>query len=608
LRGSVMQGGNSLQSSGNIIIRITEPEGREAGVQPFISLTPAAELHGDFIFDLDESGAWKTEFTSPGQEQQPSHTEVMKLQYGQLGLQTGIPSLALQGQGTAAAVEIQVSLTIPKVRTEYDGVEISLPEATLQAVVKQEKDGERRRISAATLSITLNSTKFQKNGLAGKADISLQGVMAPQVISGNKPLQAEGRIRLVNAAITEGNSGVKLEAVEGNIPWSWPPPSREMAGEVKAGQIRWQDVDLGSFKGDVAVKDMLYTLDGTYRSSLFKGVVTKISGKAGIAGSAYLGELALQADMTPFAAINLGKFERSLDKSYFSGELGLDSFLKLEAGGLKGRMLVELRNGTFEFPEKKYLIKNIDFSMLIPALPDLRTAPAQTLHFAEAAIGNLVFTNGKLVWQLESAASLFLEEGVVQWAGGRIFTNAVRISPERKEFVIPFFCDRLSLTEILQQLGVSNAEGEGTVNGRIPVQIGRNTMRFEDGFLYSSPGQGGSVKVAAFDLLSAGIPKNTPQFAQVDFAAEALKNFQYNWVKLLLNSEGEDLVMQMQMDGKPVQSLPFAYDSQTGILQRVDGTKQGINQPIRIDVNFRLPLNRFLGYSGKFQDIMKKIK
>ena len=138
--------------------------------------------------------------------------------------------------------------------------------------------------------------------------------------------------------------------------------------------------------------------------------------------------------------------------------------------------------------------------------------------------------------------------------------------------------------------------------------IGKKAIGFEDGFLYSSPGQGGSVKVSAFDILAAGIPKNTPQFAQVDFAAEALKNFQYNWVKLILNTEGEDLIMEMQMDGKPVQSLPFKYDSQSGLLQRIENGGPGIMQPIRLDVNFRLPLNRFLGYSGKIQDIMKKIK
>jgi hypothetical protein len=266
-----------------------------------------------------------------------------------------------------------------------------------------------------------------------------------------------------------------------------------------------------------------------------------------------------------------------------------------------------MQNGRFEFPEKKYEINNFNLSLLIPALPDLRSAPAQKILFDKASIGDLTFEQGKVIWQLESTDSFFVEEGVVNWAGGRIFTNAVRISPNRKEFVIPIFCDRLILTEILNQFGVINAEGEGTVSGRIPLFVGEDTIHFEDGFLYSSPGQGGSVKVAALDVLAAGIPKNTPQFSQVDFAAEALKNFQYNWVKLLLNSEGEDLVMQMHMDGKPLQSLPFSYDSQTGLLQRLDDNSQGISQPIRLDVNFRLPLNRFIGYSGKIQEIMEKI-
>jgi hypothetical protein len=353
---------------------------------------------------------------------------------------------------------------------------------------------------------------------------------------------------------------------------------------------------------------MTYFFNGKYRSALLKGFATKLSGKAAITDSAYYGELALQSDMTPFAAINLGKFALALDKSYLSGELGLDGSLQFDAGGLKGRMQVKVQNGTFEFPEKKYDIKGIDLSMLIPALPDLRTAPAQTLHFAEASIGNLAFTKGKLAWQLESMNSVFLEEAVVQWAGGRVFANAVRLSPDHEEFVVPIFCDRLRLTELLHQFGISNAEGEGTVNGRIPLQVGKKTIGFEDGFLYSSPGQGGSVKISAFDILAAGIPKNSPQYAQVDFAAEALKNFQYNWVKLILNTEGENLLMQMQMDGKPVQSLPFKYDNQTGLLQRIENTDQGIMQPIRLDVNFRLPLNRFLGYSGKIQDMMKKIK
>ena len=408
------------------------------------------------------------------------------------------------------------------------------------------------------------------------------------------------------AKAEEQESRVNIDSLEGRIPWQWSLTDRETAGWINIKGIKWKNKDLGSFESTVRLKNMAYLLDGRFTHSLLNGLVTNITGQAG-GDSEYQASLAIQMDATPFSSLHLGKIDPALNNSYLDGELGLDGSLKVDAKGLRGSMRLILQNGRLEFPEKKYVLDNINLTLLMPSLPDLRSAPAQKILFDKASVGDLTFEHGKVVWQLESPDSIFIEEGVVSWAGGRIFTNAVRISSDRKEFVVPIFCDRLRLTEILNQFGVSNAEGEGTVSGRIPLLVGKDTIRFEDGFLYSSPGQGGSVKVTALDLLSAGIPRNTPQFAQVDFAAEALKNFQYNWVRLLLNSEGEDLVMQMHMDGKPVQSLPFSYDSQTGLLQRIEDNTQGINQPIRLDVNFRLPLNRFIGYSGKIQDILKKI-
>ena len=608
LKGFLVQDHDNVKSSGYFVIRAAETVDTAIQARGFLLPEGIPALQADFALDLDKSGTWKAELKSTGLTQQDNLLQDLHIQYDKISLQTGMPAIVLQGQGTAEAYEILLSSTLPGVKARYEGAALIIPEAGLQASYRKIEDQGRGSSSHATFYVASSGTKYQKNSLSGKADIFIQGDIVPAVASENAALQAEGRIALKNTEMTDSDAGVELRGLEGDIPWSWPQSGREMAGEIKVPQIRWKDIDLGSFKGDIKRKEMSYFLEGAYHSTILAGIVTKIYGKAGIAGSQFHGELALQSDMTPFAAINLGRFAPSLEKSYFSGNLGLEGALKLEAGALNGRLQVKLQNGKYEFPAKNYEIKNIDFSMLIPSLPDLRTAPAQTLNFAEASIGNLTFSNGKLVWQLESKKTVFLEEGVVQWAGGRIFTNSVRISPESKGIVVPVICDRLRLTQILQQLGVRNAEGEGTVNGRIPLQVSRNTIRFEDGFLYSSPGQGGSVKVAAFDILAAGIPKNTPQFTQVDFAAEALKNFQYNWVKLVVNTEGEDLIMQMQMDGKPVQALPFKYDSRTGLLQRIEDGSQGISQPIRLDVNFRLPLNRFLGYSGKVQDIMKKMQ
>jgi len=111
--------------------------------------------------------------------------------------------------------------------------------------------------------------------------------------------------------------------------------------------------------------------------------------------------------------------------------------------------------------------------------------------------------------------------------------------------------------------------------------------------------------VSGTEMLTAGIPKDTLQYAQLELAREALKDYSYNWVKLGLNTEGKALLLRMQMDGKPAKELPFRYDKQIGGFIKVgSGGTGSIFQGISLDVNFRLPLDKILTY----QDILKNIE
>ena len=91
----------------------------------------------------------------------------------------------------------------------------------------------------------------------------------------------------------------------------------------------------------------------------------------------------------------------------------------------------------------------------------------------------------------------------------------------------------------------------------------------------------------------------------MELAREALKDYDYAWAKLRLNSEGEILWLQMQMDGKPAKTLPFVYKKDLGGFIKVEaGTEGSRFQGIRLDVNFRLPLNKLLQY----KDLIKMIQ
>jgi len=61
----------------------------------------------------------------------------------------------------------------------------------------------------------------------------------------------------------------------------------------------------------------------------------------------------------------------------------------------------------------------------------------------------------------------------------------------------------------------------------------------------------------------------------------------------------------LQLNGKPSKPLPFVYNKEIGGFAKVDaGSKGSIFQGIRLDVNFRVPLDKILHY----KDILDMIK
>lgn len=244
-------------------------------------------------------------------------------------------------------------------------------------------------------------------------------------------------------------------------------------------------------------------------------------------------------------------------------------------------------------------------SLNFPELSQFRSAPGQQIYFSKFALGDLIAEKGRLDFQVESASSFLIERMRFLWCDGHVETQSMRLSPGVEDYRITFYCDRLNLAKVLEQFGAAAAEGRGTVNGRIPLQYANGKVSFDDGFLFSTPGDGGKIRLTGTDILTAGIPANTPQYVQMELASEALKDYDYSWAKLNITSQGEELLLQMQMDGKPARTLPFVYNKDIGGFMKVEADAKGSKfQGIRLDVNFRLPLNKLLQY----KDLINMIK
>jgi hypothetical protein len=297
------------------------------------------------------------------------------------------------------------------------------------------------------------------------------------------------------------------------------------------------------------------------------------------------------------AEIDLGKFFPGSKGVRVNGKLMLTGDLAADNSGLKGSIDLQVQNANLRIKKDKFAIEGIQLSLSIPELSASRSAAGQHLVFSKIALGDLVANDGRIDFQIESPRTFLIEKMQFIWCDGKVETQSIRISPAEENYLITFYCDRLKLAQVLEQFGAATAKGEGTVSGRIPLHYTNGKIRFDDGFLFSTPGQGGKIYLKGTDILTAGMTPNTPQYAQMELAREALKDYDYSWAKLNITSEGEDLLLQMQMDGKPARTLPFVYRKEIGGFVKVEaGSKGSKFQGIRLDVNFRLPLDKMLQY------------
>lgn len=283
------------------------------------------------------------------------------------------------------------------------------------------------------------------------------------------------------------------------------------------------------------------------------------------------------------------------------------TILDLTGDQLKTHMQVNITDGNIDFPElgltAKGINTQIDFNdLLVP-----KTVPGQTVMIHSIELKKIRISDAKIQFSMEDAKTLLIENIRFKWCNGLISTESLRFPQEKNEYLLTLFCDRLELTELLKQMGVFHAEGGGTLTGRIPIFYTDGKIAFNNGFLFSTPGSKGKIVIENTDRIIAGIPMDSPEFSQLDVAREALKDFNYEWAKLTLNTQGDHtLTVNLELNGKPAGLLPFEYKKEFGGFVRVDATSPGSHfQGIKLDVNLKLPFNEVIKFGNQLNTILK---
>ena len=276
------------------------------------------------------------------------------------------------------------------------------------------------------------------------------------------------------------------------------------------------------------------------------------------------------------------------------GEISFD-------GTLSARLQTTIADGRLELSDKNIVVEGINCTVVFPELPRLHSAPSQICTAATIDLSALHFSDLEVAFRLEDLNSLFIEKSKLNWCGGTLESGALRLSNKTPEFDSTFFCSRIGLAELLDQFGFQGTEGEGSLNGKLPIRISRDRIDFEDGFLFSTPGTGGIVRFTDTELLRRGVGA-VSETGYLNYTLRALEDFSYNWTKLSFDSVGDDLLLTLELDGKPSTPLPFKFNKNGMIVESAQG--KGLQYPIRLDVNFRIPLVELFRIGRSINSIM----
>jgi len=633
---------DTAAGSGQFAISMKEFSGNQT--VPIAVLTPL-DLKANFSARLEKDGRWNFRIESTGGGEKTAATKNCKFRINNFDVFFDPPAFNIIGKGINSTGSAAYKVVASRVKVSTNSTVLQMPSISLKGKAGFSHSGKHSKVSATYKAVasdvkaTAQSTTVQipsisLNGKGGFDTSSKKGMkfasyelkasdtyLTTPSANMNIPsasfvgkvraekdhsLQVVGLFKTEDIEITMSKPTMKIDGIHGIMPFQWPLNGAGEQGKISIKALEWEDRNLGSVVGTIQQKDLGLIFNGVYTSSLLPDLSLDFTGNAGILlPKDYKAEFHFKLNNYKTASdIDLGQFLPSAKGVTLNGEFGLNGALTFDATGMKGTLNAILNNANLMLKEKKAAMEGIQVSLSLTDLFKMRSAPKQEFSFEKASLGELSASNGNIVFQIESPKSFFIEKSSFNWFDGNVYTQAMRIYPGVSDYDLTLYCDRIKLARILEQFGAVNAEGNGTLNGRIPIKIENGKIRFNDGFLFSTPGEGGSIRVTGTEILTAGIPPDTPQFAQIELAREALKDYDYQWAKMNIISEGEDVLLRLQLDGKPAHPLPFVYNKEIGGFAKIEaGGEASIFQGIGLDVNFRVPLNKILYYKDIFNMI-----
>jgi len=406
-----------------------------------------------------------------------------------------------------------------------------------------------------------------------------------------QPTDGQIRVHLYNGSLSgKDKMMVQADGLELDLPWRLQPQDTVDFGSFSLKELQLAGIRMRDIGGRIEQTKNGYSLDGSARLPLdslactFKGTLSPASGDASVS-------LALEEGNIP-PATQLEVLHPLLAGISGGGRIGFSANASRQGGAIQATGDISVRDAALQIPALPASISGLSGAVSFTDLEQFISAPAQRIQFAGLQLGNLLFTQGSLSFTIERQQTISIESAEAAWCGGRIAVSPLRYAGAGKPLRFTLSCQRVRFADLLNTLtGTPFAFGEAEINGSIPVRLSDAGIAVENGYLYTTPGIGGNLKFTKNSVLSGGQP----------LVEEAIKDFNYDWVRISLNSRGGLLQMNVELNGAPAQKLPLEYDSKTrNFIKSPSGSRNVELRGLHLELKFiDIDLNYILKHGAQ---------
>jgi hypothetical protein len=560
------------------------PPGGEGGLA-------APLLRGGFSGEMEASGRWRFDLDGRCPVPQADRPARLALATGvTLGLKAG--NLSLHGEGGQGDLRLEAAFDMKGMRAGSGADRFSLG----RLVGRGHLTGAGHGLTGEA-ELRGERAAYTRPGVQAdipRVDLSAAFSQAPQ-----GGWQGRGEWNLAQGVVRAAGEELRVSGLAALLPWQYPFSPPASSGHLRVAGVSHGGRSLGRIDALLRQEQDGVSWQGTWKNLLTPETDLRFTGELHPFLPAASLDFHLErraADLRPLLtsyAPGLRTMELRSDLVRLQGHAGFAPC------GLYGQAEFALDGLSFHDPETKLQGEGLSLHLVLSDLFAPRSGPAQRFSFSRIALGEVVFEQGETRFQVEPEGNLLVERLAFGWGGGKVHSESFRLRPDLKEVDVVLYCDRIQLSRILEQLGAGRAEGGGALNGRIPVHYHNGKWTFDDGFLYSTPGQGGVLHVSGMENLTTGLPEDAAVSGQIRLAEAALRDYEYRWARVGIDTDQEDLLVSLQMDGKPAGLLPFVYRRELGGFVRAEADSPGSSfQGIRLDLNFRFPLDRLMRYKN----------